>query len=377
MLLVFAIILYDNVVFYETWSNMSFYSSHAWHKQADWLRVITYAGPIVVWLSFFLACFQVYQHQLCIQEDSAVLKHDRALQIILLPVVYGCMCLSCMTRAFVFLVTDGNPDAMPLALARAETCLWIGDLYEAWALFQFGVLSLEVMRTALEKQSLSNDPQERAAAGALLVAHPAIMKLAWIGIISFVLTSVASTGIALFWLTFGGDQPDMVGKFNRAESSINVAGFLACCAAIFNVYIVETQFHQFLEPFSPYLKFLTVKILVTFAYGQQYFFIFLQVLKDICPTGFQHFIDAIPVLGTIANFNELQLYMFYSSLLAIECFIVGLMHLWAWKAGEEWYDEELDEEGCVIDTEGSEGKHLQSEKMSGYGAAQQMLASTV
>jgi len=338
--LVFVIIVYDCVEFYLAYFGKGTFD--AWDKTPGWLKFMVYVSPGVVWASFCLSSWQVYEHFTCIREEVAVVRHDRAVQIIILPVVYGTMCLSCMTKCYQFLATDESAanEGLPLAVAKAETCLWIGDLYESWALYQFGVLSLEVMETSLRRQSYSENVEERSAANALIVAHTAVTRLAWLGILSFVLVSVADSAVAVWYLTIGAGSPDLVAKFNNAENQFNVAGFLASCAAIFNVYVVESQFHSYLEDFHPYLKFITVKILVTFAYGQLYIFECLQWVKELAPQSIQNAIDAIPVLGSLVNFNEAEFYLFYSTLLMFECLMIGIMHIWAWRAGEVWYEEE-------------------------------------
>lgn len=343
LVLVLALIVYNCFVFYHTFALLS-QGNTAWDRLPVWLKVVVYACPVVVWVTYVMAAHLIYQHQVCIQEGSAILKHDRSIQIIALPVVYSTMCLSCMVQCFAYVVTVDSNHAgdknMAFVIAKAETCLWIGDLYESWALYQFGVLSLEVMKNFLMRQSLSPEPEERAAANALLVAHPAVVRLAWVGIMAFVLTSVTDAGVALFYLVFGSGSPQLVHKFYKAESSLNYAGFMACCAAIFNVYVVESQFHQFLEEFFPYLKFLTVKILISFAYGEQYFFIILQTVYDICSPQVQEVMNQMPILGTLVHFNRLEFNLFYSALLVLECLLVGVMHLWAWKKDEPWYNDE-------------------------------------
>lgn len=340
LLLVFVILVYDC---YEFCVGLSAKSSDTWDKIPGWLKVMVYVAPAVAWLTFGLGSHQVYQHILCIQEESAVLRHDRAVQIIVLPMVYGVMCLSCLIKCYAFLVNDDNlrtTEQMPLAVAQAETCLWIGDLYESWALYQFGVLSLEVMESSLKKMSHSEDQDERAASRALLVAHPAVVRLTWLGIMSFVLVSVADSAVALWYLTFGTGYPNLVSKFNSAEGQFDVAGFLASCAAIFNIYVVESQFHHFLEEFHPFLKFLTVKILVTFAYGQQYIFVILQMVYGMSPASAQGVMTHIPVLGWVMTCSQAEFYLFYSALLVVECLMIGLMHMWAWKDSELWYEQD-------------------------------------
>jgi len=341
MALVFVINVYDCYEFYYSMVNGR--SSIPWTQIPGWLKVIVYLCPPVVWVGFCLGAHQVFQHMVCIREEAAVLRHDRAIQIIILPVVYSTMCLSCMTKCYTYIRSDDNAfdsSQLPLAVAKAETCLWIGDLYESWALYQFGVLSLEVMQSSLIRQSQSHDQEEKAAANALIVAHKAVTQLAWLGILAFVLVSVADSAVALLYLTFGTGTPDLVHKFNRAEDQFNAAGFLASCAAIANVYIVENTFHHFLEDFYPFLKFLTVKILVTFAYGHLYFFECLQSVNGLLSKGGQESLQRVPVLGALVNFNSAEFYLFYSALLVLECLFIGVAHIFAWRSAETWYDED-------------------------------------
>jgi len=341
--LLFVILAYDSYNFVMCFAGPR---SLAWDSTPGWFKFIVYVSPPTVWLTLALGSHQAFQHMDSIREESAVLRHDRAVQIIILPTVYSAMCMACMTRCYAYLLSDPADDHHGLAYAvtQAETCLWIGDLYESWALYQFGVLSLEVMESSLVRQSRSPEIEEAAAANALIVAHKAVTRLAWLGILSFVLVSVADSAVALWFLTVGADQTNFVAKFNNAENQFNAAGFLASCAAIFNVYVVEQTFHHFLEEFHPFLKFLTVKILVSFAYCQLLFFDFLQAAYGMAPPHIQVWLHKIPVLGSLCVFNEAEFYAFYAALLILECFLIALMHMWAWGNNEAWYDEIEDPE---------------------------------
>lgn len=343
LVLIFVILVYDSFAFAMAFTGPR---SLEWDSTPGWLKFIVYLGPFVVWINYALGAHQVFQHMVSIREESAVLRHDRAVQIIVLPTVYGAMCMSCLTKCYAYLLSDHSAvnAGANLAVVQAETCLWIGDLYESWALYQFGVLSLEVMESSLIRQSNSKDSEERAAANALIVAHGAVTRLAWLGIMSFVLVSVADSAVALWYLTVGADTPNFVSRFNNAETQFNAAGFLASCAAIFNVYVVEQTFHHFLEDFHPFLKFLTVKILVSFAYCQLLFFDGLQDLYNAWPLAFRTKVDDIPVLGALCKFNEPEFYAFYSALLIVECFLIAIMHMWAWGNTESWYDDDEEEE---------------------------------
>lgn len=341
--LIFVILVYDSYNFAITFAGPR---TLAWDSTPGWLKFIVYVGPPIAWINLAIGAHQAFQHMNSIREESAVLRHDRAVQIVILPTVYGAMCMSCMTRCYAYLQSDDTPanHGLAYAVTQAETCLWIGDLYESWALYQFGLLSLEVMESSLYRQSRSKDIEASAAANALIVAHPAISRMAWLGILSFVLVSVADSAVALWYLTVGAKEVNFVAKFNNAENQFNAAGFMASCAAIFNVYVVEQTFHQFLEAFHPFLKFLTVKILVSFAYCQLLFFDFLQAAYGAAPPNVRAWLHATPVLGPLCEFNEAEFYAFYSALLIIECLLIAIMHMWAWGNTEAWYDEGDDAE---------------------------------
>mmetsp|Transcript_68628 Transcript_68628/g.107313 ORF Transcript_68628/g.107313 Transcript_68628/m.107313 type:complete len:406 (+) Transcript_68628:77-1294(+) len=341
LVLVCLIMVYDC---YRFWLAFRSSSSGTWIETPVWLKVTTYGSVILLWPIFCLSSYLIYQHIECIKGEAAVLWHDRALQIVILPLVFAAMCMSCLTECYTFMIHDTSPEInakMEDMLASAETCMWIADLYEAWALYQFGVLTIEILKQLWLKQGYSKDQAARSSGLALLQAHPAVERLAWMGILSFVLVSVADVAVALFFLTIGHRTPDFVGKFNSAEADFDVAGFLASCTAIYNVYVLEHQFHHTLEEFCPFLKFLTVKILVTFAYGQQYFFEFLQVMNSLFPTWVQNIVAGIPVLSTLTDCSQALFYTFYAGLMIIECFFIALAHIYAWPSAEAWYDEAM------------------------------------
>merc|ERR1719486_1023244 len=103
------------------------------------------------------------------------------------------MAMASMTRTYMFLCTAANPNidpaepgdasassvaAVAAVLARSETCFYVGDLYEAWALYQFGKLVLELIDSAFAKQAMcAQSAQARAAGEALQSSHRAVESL--------------------------------------------------------------------------------------------------------------------------------------------------------------------------------------------------------
>merc|ERR1719359_2154941 len=105
--------------------------------------------------------------------------------------------MTSLTRMYTFACFSGNPyvdplyperhggttaelDAVKLAVSRSETCFYVGDLYEAWALYQFGLLTLEVIKGNILHQENNGDEQAQAAARGLRLATKAVESLTWL-----------------------------------------------------------------------------------------------------------------------------------------------------------------------------------------------------
>merc|ERR1719171_1024942 len=173
------------------------------------------------------------------------------------------MAYSAMTRMYVFICTAPDPfvsmdnglylapnlpamtnstlrehqTAAHFAVARGKTSLWVADLYEAWALYQFGLLVLELIESAATKQAVEGQAAEtRAAANALLKSHKAVERLAWMGIISFLFVCVGESGWSLWLLTFMSGTSDNAKMYDNSMSQFTLAGFMASCAAIYNIW---------------------------------------------------------------------------------------------------------------------------------------------
>jgi len=301
-------------------------------------------------------------------------------QIILLPAVYGVMGLSSMTRMYSYIGTEADAlagashhskqEVLHRSLSRSQTCFWVGDLYEAWALFQFGRLTCEVvaakivsrrrMKAVGDEDATVPSEKDVAVSFALEIQHKAVESLTWLGILSFLLVCVAEAGASLWLLTF---QTDMSARaFDDAMNQFTIAGFLASGAAIYNVFIVEESYHTFLEDYSPRLKFITVKVLVTFAFFQRGCFKIIIYMGSMLPSSARAAYYKIPVLGELSNFSPAQFELFYGALIITECFLVCVAHQWAWNSKEIWYSE-----GDDYDNEESAAISLYQKEVSDYG----------
>jgi len=232
-----------------------------------------------------------------------------------------------------------------LAMWRYETCFYVGDLFEAWALYQFGLLALDLIRESFKSKLRSEHEAERHAGEELLKSLDAVSSLAWLGTMAFVVVCVGQTACSL--------SPYMVGisateRSDAIMTGFQVAGFIASSVALYNVFVVERNFHAHLSRSSPLLKFLSVKILVSLSFFQRGLLVLLQGGNKLMPHFVQRIVGYVPLFGDILNMTEVQLHLFYPALILYECFLTTLLHFWAWKPNELWYEEK---DGYLSDPE--------------------------
>eukprot|EP00418_Pyrodinium_bahamense_P096330 CAMPEP_0179026632 /NCGR_PEP_ID=MMETSP0796-20121207/8615_1 /TAXON_ID=73915 /ORGANISM="Pyrodinium bahamense, Strain pbaha01" /LENGTH=428 /DNA_ID=CAMNT_0020722719 /DNA_START=62 /DNA_END=1348 /DNA_ORIENTATION=+ len=343
-----------------------------WPEMPGWLRPMAVGAPGASGLILLLCGAQMLQHVNEIRRDRAIVKHDRAVQIIALPAVYGAMAMNSLARIFQLTAhqsialaevaadgtsagknaTTGVPAAADKAeakrelfLSKSETCFWVGDLYEAWALYQFAKLTLELIQASVSRMQRSGNAAERDKANALAVAHSAVEAIAWLGVSLFLVVCVLQAGWSCYLLTFTAPISDW-GEYNSRVAQFTSAGMVASAGAIYNVHIVESTFHEYFEDYRPLLKFVTVKVIVSFAFFQKGAFSMLKVLQSTLPVTAQRLSNRAPLLGDILNFSEAEFQLFYDSLMLYECVLICLLHWWGWSAYEDWYlDESVRDEG--------------------------------
>jgi len=353
----------------------------AWDTFPAWMRPFTLGAPPAACIVFMLSCGQTLQHVREIQQERAPMKHDRAVQIIALPAVYGVMAMSSLARMFQMsagyfdddfkhrplngsrsalgvngsssvhsvnassnaLSQSAEDDRSQLFISKSETCFWVGDLYEAWALFQFGKLTLDLITISLWKQRASEVPERREPAQALLVAHTAVASIAWLGVALFLLVCIMQAGWSLYLLTFTGPFHDW-SAYNVRVKQFGAAGMVASAGAMYNIHVVESTFHSYFEGYRPVLKFVTVKIIVSFAFFQKGLIWMLKGIGQTLPDFGQKVLNHIPLIGDLVQFSEEDFQVFYDSLILYECILISLMHIWAWSAYEDWYLEDCNDE---------------------------------
>lgn len=322
----------------------------AWDDLPHWLRPVMLGAPFAAGLVLVVVATQTVEHVKEIRKGIATLKHDRAVQIIALPAVYGVVAMSSLTGMYQLHSKAFGDDAaskmeaddrQQLFISRSETCFWVGDLYEAWALYQFGKLSLDLIKSSLWKMRRSPVPERRAAATSLIEAHGAVESIAWLGISLFLAVCVMQAGWSIYLLSFvSGPPSERWPDYNAKMAQFRAAGMVASAGAIYNVHVVESTFHAYFEGYRPLLKFVTVKIIVSLAFFQKGCFIILKTLKQLLPEGSQTVVNKVPLLGDLMHFSEVQFELFYDSAIVFECVLIACLHWWAWNANEPWYDDD-------------------------------------
>lgn len=351
VLLVYALVLFIHAALKDT-------GKQAWDTLPAWLRPMMIGAPAAAVLVLLLCVTQSLQHVNEIRQDRAIVKHDRAVQIIILPAVYGVMAMNSLARLYQLVTHDefdrnlgighGGKNASShaaasllsssnataaltareeLFLSKSETCFWVGDLYEAWALYQFAKLTLELIQASVTRMSRSENAAERDKAAALTVAHSAVESIAWLGVMLFFIVCVLQAGWSLYLLTWThlNSEDDWAGYMKRT-SQFGAAGMVASAGAIYNVHIVESTFHSYFEGYRPLLKFITVKIIVSFAFFQKGIFSVLQAFQSTLPDAAQRLSNKVPLLGDILSFSEVEFGLFYDSLMLYECVLICLLH---------------------------------------------------
>merc|ERR1711879_231296 len=94
-------------------------------------------------------------------------------------------------------------------------------------------------------------------------------------------------------------------------------GCVASSVAICNMIQIEKTFCYELLNFHPFLKFWGTKILVSIA--------FLQTIVFNLP------------VPPFKHMSTLQMNVTYSVLICYECLLISVLHMYAWRADEDWY----------------------------------------
>eukprot|EP00930_Biecheleria_cincta_P046112 TRINITY_DN31801_c0_g1_i1.p1 TRINITY_DN31801_c0_g1~~TRINITY_DN31801_c0_g1_i1.p1 ORF type:complete len:431 (-),score=82.03 TRINITY_DN31801_c0_g1_i1:38-1330(-) len=394
----YCMLLYLLLFVLNTWAIVNFVTlamepegHEVWQHSPSWLRMFTVLAPPAAVFTLVMAFIQTGQHVNELRRGSGVSKHDRAVQIIALPAVFGCMAMNALATSYeaaakfhddakhpsliqaslfspLYNVTPpatASSNRKQFYLAQTETFFHVGDIYEAWALFQFSKMTMEMLKVSLQKISTTRsveDGERQDLARGLLKAHSAFESITWVGVAMFLVVTLGQAGWSIYLLNFTDTDSNWFG-YNSQMGHFFAAGMVASMAAIYNVHTVEMEFHDFFEGYGPLLKFLTVKLLLSLAYFQKGAVSVMQAVNQTLPQLMQNITGKIPLLKDLINFDDNEFYIFYSSLVLYECILGVLLHYFAWPADESFYSVELlEEEEDASATKGEKESLLANQK---------------
>lgn len=324
-----------------------------------WLRWLSLFTPIPVLLTWVICVWDTWRHARIIRSSAAytdaVFLRDLVVQIIALPMVYVMLSYAAVIRMWQVASNKFGTTARKFTYEGREHYVFavyeadyqIADLYEAWALYHFGTLVINVVKAKFGlisshrvfgagarvklntgglgiESEVDVEKQRREFEDALLES---VQRLTMQGILPFVFCcfaqSIYGLVLPLAQAYISALPPDVWESMRhgelRAHDFFLGMGAVASTAAIANIVRVEHIFHNQLREFKPFWKFWGTKILVSIA--------FLQMIVFKLP---------VPLFK---HMSQVHTNLLYSSLLCYECFGVSLLHMYAWQATESWYGD--------------------------------------
>lgn len=352
-----------------------------WRKDAsleeyELLRWMSVSSPYWVMATFIVCLYHIARHAMEMHRTSGgngmrFVLHDKTIQVLLLPTVYGLMSLNGVIFMWgIILNEETTMQSLRSWQSRKkyytemyESAFFIADIYESFALLVLGQVVMKVLQRKV--RHTIDDHLPSGALGSTISAGKLMkemQELTTFGIKFFCWTCGLQALYQLLLTTMGyygifeeffglpdrnaNKAPGLFhtkGVENKSRYFFLGAGFVASFAAIGNVVKVETAFHHQLREFQPFWKFWGTKIIVSIA--------FLQSM-------------VLWVLPPFSWWSQVRQNLFYASLLCLECFLVSLLHLKAWGHDQIWYEGINCSESCSEGSAGS-GSEDQAETLTG------------
>jgi len=288
-----------------------------------WLAI---AAPIAIALCIALGWAQSREHLREIREGSSAIQHDRVLNMIALPAVYGVIIMGAMTSMYKWVLEESKGEVTAEIQAKAfaahETCVFVADTYEAWALFQFGALVSEQLDLSLGRREFVATHSQDPHTPNVNVSISAMASMMWIGLTLFGAVCLLQAGWSLYlWYFQILEGSQGIEEYEASLTQFHLAGLVSSSGAIYNVVMFERTFGHFIEGFAPFFKFFSIKVIVFFAFWQAVILDLLRVVH-------------------ILPYTEIQVKFLSSALMCLECLFCSIIHWMAWRAEEVWYEPE-------------------------------------
>eukprot|EP00756_Hemistasia_phaeocysticola_P020169 Hpha_TRINITY_DN15705_c2_g5::TRINITY_DN15705_c2_g5_i1::g.42076::m.42076 len=322
----------------------------------EWIRWFSITSPFVMIVTCLIILVHILQHYAKVKslgEKQMSEYRDKSLQVIMLPMVYSIMAFKSVLRMWKCFMNDfehtghfsvfekdlgGNFSVnVEIQMELYETNFRTADLYEAWALYCFGKLTLLWLEHST-REGLTGDIRHRVEA-----LMRVLRDVTAVGVAGFVVCAVVSALVAFYKpimdmtrnsaaaLNATGAEATLMAPSPFRNGFMDGLGFFGSSIAIYNLLKIEMakDLHPYLAAFHPAWKFWGTKILVSIAYFQS---IILEVINAL--TGW---------------YAEQQVNLIYSTLIIYELVGIAILHyapaLSAWHPDGQWFQtvEEWDE----------------------------------
>ncbi|CAE7562606.1 unnamed protein product [Symbiodinium pilosum] len=320
------------------------------------LRWMALACPLVTIVTSLVTLSHLWRHHVANERtfDKSLRwypshSHDLAMQVATMPLIYGVFALDCVIQMLLLLTGSvfrefkgvSREQLRHLTEERYGTNLELADLYEAWALYNFGRLCLMRVRRQIRQEipllrrslsSLPESEQSSVQSRLLIFRDPErflfrpLEVTTGIGVKIFVYTCAVKSLFALT-ITFFADAPFHINLSKTLPWALQLlphmdgAAFMTSTIAILSLIAIEHGFHEILQlqGFAPVLKFLGVKALVSI-------------------TCLQTLVMGVVMQRGIMRSEEASLC--YACLLCFEVLPLALLTAEAWKPRYvgDWYD---------------------------------------
>lgn len=314
--------------------------------------------PAVV-LTQLVGWVHILRHMKRIKDSSTVklkdnVLRDKAIQIMLLPVIYSCVAYSNVIRLMNLFTgaadlcstewTLNFKEKKEYTLALYEANLSMADFYEAIALFHFTSLTVghikeTFLREAHKRSNLERTKSEINRNDPVIRVTEVMSGLVTSGVMSFCITCmlVFGRGLHLVFQMAINKQVVTPAEEGSLPAMLSGAGLVASTVAIGNVVRVEIEFHHELEAFQPAAKFWSTKVIVSIAFIQE---------AALGLLGNTSIMPADRVL------SPLQINLLYCSLMCYEVLLVALLHVVAWPPNVNITREEKTQKGGIAIKDG-------------------------
>eukprot|EP00747_Dinoflagellata_sp_TGD_P103178 gnl/TRDRNA2_/TRDRNA2_168880_c0_seq1.p1 gnl/TRDRNA2_/TRDRNA2_168880_c0~~gnl/TRDRNA2_/TRDRNA2_168880_c0_seq1.p1 ORF type:complete len:593 (-),score=94.17 gnl/TRDRNA2_/TRDRNA2_168880_c0_seq1:182-1894(-) len=343
-----------------------------------WLHWLVMCSPLCVTIAIVISLWHTVKHMRYgrpWQTEELSHEHDMSIQVVSLAPVYGVFMLMAVLRVTELFEGSIHNDNMGTAspscreelefgarLGLSEMCwdefvarmeslyeadLNVADFWEARVLFCFSQLCTGYLETQHQRGVLRNErclskrrptPATKMDIDEKVLLEP-LKQMTMIGVYCFVMVDFIRS-LYMVCLNMAVSYSPDAGKYISNNVPVETweqcfTGFTFCVStiAIYNLITFEEHMKDMLDGFSPRLKFMSAKIIVSLAFIQS---ILISLFSRLFPdSALQKYPDSY------------QKQLCYAALMCVEMVPVALLQYVAWSPEQSWYHVSSEEQRWV------------------------------